>query len=72
MDGLPGYDRLIVPGRISSHIRRQITVTDSRIQFWDRWLTEAEAQAGLTKLDGGLWHAYRRKWATERKELPLQ
>jgi hypothetical protein len=32
----------------------------------------AEAAAGLERLDGGLWHAYRRKWATERKELPLK
>ena len=24
------------------------------------------------KLDGGLWHAYRRKWAIERKLLPLK
>ena len=27
---------------------------------------------GSRSLDGGLWHAYRRKWATERKELPLK
>lgn len=40
--------------------------------LFDRWLTEAEAQAGLAKLDGGLWHAYRRKWAIERKHLPLR
>ena len=25
----------------------------------------------LPKLDGSLWHAYRRKWASERKHLPL-
>jgi hypothetical protein len=24
------------------------------------------------KLDGSLWHAYRRKWAIERKHLPLK
>ena len=29
-------------------------------------------RAGLSKLDGSTWpHAYRRKWATERKHLPL-
>jgi len=28
--------------------------------------------AALTKLDGSLWHAYRRKWAIERKHLPLK
>jgi integrase len=35
--------------------------------LFDRWLSEAEAAADLPKLDGGLWHPYRRKWATERK-----
>jgi hypothetical protein len=34
-------------------------------------LAKAEARAKLPKLDGGLWHPYRRKWATERKHLPL-
>lgn len=36
------------------------------------FLRGAEAAAEVEKLDGGLWHAYRRKWATERKELPLK
>jgi integrase len=35
-------------------------------------LRRAEKAAGLEKLDGGLWHAYRRKWATERKHLPIK
>ena len=35
-----------------------------------KWLQEAEKLAGLEKLDGSLWHSYRRKWATERKHLP--
>ena len=35
-----------------------------------KWLQEAERLAGLEKLDGSLWHSYRRKWATERKHLP--
>lgn len=35
------------------------------------WLRIAEKSAGLPKLNGGLWHAYRRKWATERKHLPI-
>jgi hypothetical protein len=34
------------------------------------WLERAEALAELSKLDGSLWHAYRRKWATSRKGLP--
>lgn len=36
-----------------------------------RWLKTAEKKAGVTKMQGSLWHAYRRKWATERKHLPL-
>ncbi len=34
------------------------------------WLLDAEKKADLPKLDGSLWHAYRRKWATSRKGLP--
>jgi integrase len=36
-----------------------------------KWLLRAEKRAKLPKLDGSLWHAFRRKWATERKCLPL-
>jgi len=36
----------------------------------DRWLRKAEELAGLEPQKGSLWHAYRRKWATERKHLP--
>ena len=32
----------------------------------------AEKLAGLEPLDGGAFHPYRRKWATERKHLPLK
>ncbi len=34
------------------------------------WLRRAEVMAQLPKQRGSLWHAYRRKWATERKHLP--
>jgi integrase len=34
------------------------------------WLLQAEKKAGLAKLDGSLWHSYRRAWATSRKDLP--
>jgi integrase len=37
----------------------------------DKWLIRAERKAKLPKLRGGAWHPYRRKWATERKHLPL-
>lgn len=33
-------------------------------------LVIAERHAGVPKQAGGLWHPYRRKWATERKALP--
>lgn len=42
-----------------------------RDQFY-KWLLVAEQAAGLKKLDGSLWHAYRRKWATERMHLPIK
>jgi integrase len=43
-----------------------------RRDVFDRWLRAAEVKAGLPKLDGSLWHAYRRAWATARKDLPLK
>ena len=36
----------------------------------DKWLRAGERLAKLEPLKGSLWHAYRRKWATERKHLP--
>jgi len=36
----------------------------------DKWLREGEKLAGVEPQKGSLWHAYRRKWATERKRLP--
>lgn len=35
------------------------------------WLLRAEKLAELPKLDGSLWHAYRRGCATSRKHLPI-
>ena len=40
--------------------------------LFDKWLAVAERTAELPKLEGGRWHPYRRKWATERKHLPLK
>ena len=37
----------------------------------DKWLSRAERAAGLEKLQGALWHSFRRKWASERKHHPL-
>ena len=40
-----------------------------RYELAGDWLRKAEKPAGVPKQDGALWHAYRRKWATERKHL---
>jgi len=40
------------------------------IHLASNWLRDAEEMAGLMTQKGTLWHAYRRKWATERKHLP--
>jgi hypothetical protein len=37
-----------------------------------QWLAVAEGEGKLPKLAGGLWHPYRRKWASERMHLPLK
>ncbi len=47
----------------SKPIRRDLTA---------RLLLKAEKLAGLPKLAGGQFHPYRRLWATERKDLPVQ
>lgn len=49
------------PGDPSKPMRRHLAAA---------WLREAEEMAGLESQDGSLWHAYRRKWVTERKHLP--
>lgn len=33
------------------------------------WLKRAEKLANVPKQNGSLWHAYRRKWVSERKHL---
>lgn len=40
-------------------------------ELFDQLLRRAEREAQVPKLDHGLWHPYRRKWATERKDKPL-
>lgn len=41
-----------------------------RKEMADKWLARAEELAGLEPQLGGLWHPFRRKWATERKHWP--
>jgi len=36
------------------------------------WLRRAFIRAGISPPEGGLWHCFRRKWATERKTFPLR
>jgi len=36
------------------------------------WLKEAFERGRIAKPKGGLWHMFRRAWATERKDLPLK
>jgi integrase len=36
------------------------------------WLKEAFLRGKVVKPDVSLWHAFRRVWATERKDLPLK
>jgi integrase len=38
----------------------------------DRWLRKAFSLAGVPRDDAMLWHAIRRKWATERKGYPVK
>ncbi len=57
----------IVPTPCPADFQTNRTLSSTR-----RARLSAEAHAKLQKLDGSLWHAYRRKWATERKHLPLK
>ena len=40
-------------------------------EVFQHGLIDAETHAKLPKVDGGGWHSLRRKWASERKHLPL-
>lgn len=45
---------------------------EESITYYDAatWLRSAEEKAGLEPQEGSLWHAYRRLWASSRKDLP--
>jgi hypothetical protein len=36
------------------------------------WMHRAYRYAGIDRQKGGLWHPFRRKWATERKAYPVR
>ncbi len=42
------------------------------VSAMSRRLGEAYEKAKLPRLEGGLWHPWRRKWATERKGMPVK
>lgn len=64
MEERPGIgDRYIFPAPKDSSKPCRYEVARS-------WLLEAERLAKVPKMDGSLWHAYRRGWATARKHLP--
>jgi hypothetical protein len=42
------------------------------VHLFDKWLRVAEETAKLPKLSSGMWHPYRRMWATERKHHSLK
>jgi len=59
--GIGGAPLFPAPGAANKPVSRHLA---------DRWLRKAEVLAELEPQKGSLWHAYRRKWATERKHLP--
>ena len=78
--GLPALAVWLQAGGRAQQERRRWTFDESLAgaaepmdrHLFDKWLTVAERVAGLPKLVGGLWHPYRRKWATERKAHPIK
>jgi len=52
-------------------MRRKLDQPMDRHHF-EKWLHVAERKAKVPKLEGGLSHRSRRKWATERKHHSLK
>lgn len=57
------FGGLMFPSDLDPH-------TPMRKDVLSNLLKSVEKKANLPKLDGSLWHAYRRAWATSRKDLP--
>ena len=68
LDSMRDYQRRLgaIAGPLFAAPESRDGITDRHL--FDKWLSHAEKVAKLPKLDGSLWHAYRRKWATERKQ----
>jgi integrase len=69
MESVGAYQREL--GAVTGPVFAAANAKDGMMDrhLFDKWLTIAETTAKLRKLDGAMWHAYRRKWATERKHL---
>ena len=63
--------RAVLTGRITdpSPTDRTRSIDVNRVS---RWLRKAEELAGLAPLPGTKWHAYRRLFASARRDLPVQ
>jgi len=62
---LPAGEDLLFPAAGKPQIAVSVSVMSKSLRG-------AYARAGVTRLRGGLWHPWRRKWATERKHMPLK
>ena len=71
-DAVKGFQREI--GAVGGFVFAAPNTCDGMMDTsqFAKWLRVAEKKAKLAKLDGSLWHAYRRKWAIERKQFPLK
>jgi len=71
LDELRAFRRVLsaVAGPVFAAVKNPAKAMDRHL--FDHWLAFAERKAQLPKLVGGLWHPYRRKWATERKHLSI-
>jgi integrase len=65
-------ERGITPGFLFPADKNDPSAAPISRYTMDRALTSAEKLAEVTKQKGGLWHPYRRRWATVRKHLPIQ
>jgi len=61
--GLGSTPLFPAPGDLGQSVTRHLA---------DKWLRQAERLAAVEPQEGGLWHPYRRMWATARKDLPAQ
>ncbi len=69
---LPLDDGTVPLAMIQALIPLGLRAVEEALQREVTALREAERRAKLPKLAGGLWHPYRRGWASERMHFPLK